>query len=362
MAECLFQIGAGHVGGVECLHGAKPRIDGLGVHQRLLDPGAQQPLAHRGFGLIQHPEQRAALFAAAHRLGQLQIGAGHRGQPHILGIGIVLHGLNALNAVLLGLVQVVKQGGHGVGHEGVFLIAQRRAPVRTELVRHRGLHDSVLEAGVLAQLHQRVGVLLDVGRHILEVEHRRADQDLAGHVPAKLGDDRAADLLGVQLCGVGLTCRYIGKADARAPASTGAAAVNACQIVVFILREHAALDDGAGGDNADDVPLDKPLRQRRILHLLTDGDLVALGDQARHISLIGVERHAAHGGALLLAAVFAGQCQLQFARGCQRVIIEHLIEVSDAVKQDLVWMLFFDFKILLHHGRYCLLGHVSHSC
>ena len=264
--------------------------------------------------------------------------------------------------MLLGLVQVVEQGGHSIRDKCVLLIAEGRAPVGAELVGHGLLHDGILKAGVLAQLHQRVGVLLDVGRHILEVEHRRADQDLAGHVPAKLGDDRAADFLGVQLRGVGLTCRYIGKADARAPASAGAAAVNACQIVVFILREHTALNDSAGGDNADDGTFDNHLRQGRELRLVTDGDLVALGDQARHIGFIGVERHAAHGGALFLAAVFAGQCQLQFARGCQGVIIEHLIEVSDAVKQDLVRMLFFDFKILLHHGRYCLLGHVSHSC
>ena len=362
MAEGFFQIGAGDAGRIERLHRTEPRVDGVGVHKGLLDPGAQQALAHRGFGLVEHPEQRAALLAPAHRLGQFQICAGHRRQAHILCVGVVLHGLDALNAVLLGLVQVVEKRRHSIRDKRVLLIAEGRAPVGAELVGHGLLHDGVLKAGILAQLDQGVRVLLDVGRDIFKVKHRRADQNLAGHIAAQLGDDGSADFFSVQLCGVGLAGGNVRKADARTPAAAGALAVNARQIVVFILGQHAAFNDRAGRDNTDDVALDKTLGEGRVLHLLTDGDLVALGDQARHVSLVGVERHAAHRGAFFLAAVFAGQRQLQLPRSRQRVVVEHFIEVTDAVEQNLVGMLFFDFKILLHHGRYCLLGHVSHSC
>ena len=259
-------------------------------------------------------------------------------------------------------MQVVEKRCHSIRDKRVLLIAEGRAPVGAELAGHGLLHDGVLKAGVLAQLDQGVCVLLDVGRDIFKVKHRRADQNLAGHIAAQLSDDGSADFFSAQLCGVGLAGGNVRKADARTPAAAGALAVNARQIVVFILGQHAAFNDRAGRDNADDVALDKTLGEGRVLHLLTDGDLVALGDQACHVSLVGVERHAAHRGAFFLAAVFAGQRQFQLPRSRQRVVVEHFIEVTDAVEQNLVGMLFFDFKILLHHGRYCLLGHVSHSC
>ena len=64
-----------------------------------------------------------------------------------------------------------------------------------------------------------------------------------------------------------------------------------------------------------------------------------------------MEGHAAHGGPLFQPALLAGQRQIQFPRGGQRIIEEHLVKVADAVEQDLVLVLIFDFQILLHHGR-----------
>ena len=362
MVQRFLQLGARHGGGVQCLHRAKAAVDGFRVHQRLLDPSAQQTLAHGGFGLVQHPQQRSFFLAPAHGFGQFQIGAGHRRQPHILRIGVVLHRADALHTVLLRFVQVVDHRRHGIRHQGVGFVVQRFAPVFAELVGHRCLHDAVLIAGILAQLHKGVCVLLDVGGHVLEIQHRGADQNLAGHIAAQLGDDGSADFFGIQLGGVGLARGNIGKADARAPAPAGALAVHAAQVVVLVLRQHTAFNDGAGGHHTDDIPLDQPLCLRRVLHLLADGDLVALGDQPRHIGFVGVKGYAAHGGALLLAAAFARKSQFQLAGGCQGIVIEHLIEIPHTVEKNFVGMLFFNFKILLHHGRYGLLGHVSHSC
>ena len=184
MGERFFQIGAGHVGGVERLHSRQAAVDSLGVHKGLLDPGAQQALAHRGLGLVQHPKQGAPLLAAAHRLGQFEVRTSHRRQAHVLGVGIVLHGLDTLDAVLLRFVQVVDHGGHSIRHQGILLVAEGIPPIGAELVRHGGFHHAVLKAGILPQFHQGVGMLLDVGSHILEVQHRRANQDLTGHVAA----------------------------------------------------------------------------------------------------------------------------------------------------------------------------------
>ena len=214
-AQRLFQIGAGDVFLIQRVHRVQPGVDGAGVHQRLLDPAAQQPLAHGGLGLVQHPQKGALFLAAAHRFGQFQVGAGHGGKPHILGVGVVLDGADALDAVLLGLFQVAQQHAHRVGHHAVFLKAAGFLPVGAELPGQRGMDDAVPAGRVLPQLHQRAGVLLDVVGHILQVQHGGVDQDLAGHIAAKLGDDGAAHLLAFQLGGVGLAGGDVRKADAR---------------------------------------------------------------------------------------------------------------------------------------------------
>ena len=78
-AQRLFQVGAGDVFLIQRIHRVQPGVDGAGVHQRLLDPAAQQPLAHGGLGLVQHPQKGALFLAAAHRFGQFQVGTGHGG-------------------------------------------------------------------------------------------------------------------------------------------------------------------------------------------------------------------------------------------------------------------------------------------
>ena len=126
---------------------------------------------------------------------------------------------------------------------------------------------------------------------------------------------------------------------------------NARNVVVFVILKHTALNDGSRRDHADDVALDEALGLCRVFHLLTDGDLIALRDEAGHIALIAVERYAAHGRALFEAALLAREGQIQLPRDCERIVEEHLVEVTDAVEKNLILMLFFDFQILLHHGR-----------
>ena len=361
-AQGFLEIPAGHVLLVEGFHRVQAGVDGRRVHQGLLDPGAEQALAHGSLGLVQHPEQGALFLPAAHGLGEFQVGPGHRGKAHVLGVGVVLHRTDALDAVLLGLLEVAQQHAHRVGHHAVLGKAAGLAPVRPELGGQLGVDDAVLAAGVLPQFHQGAGVLLDVGRHVLEVQHGGVDEDLAGHVAAELGDDGAAHLFGGEFGGVGLAGRDVGKADARPPAAALLFQVDGAEVVVLVLGQHAALNDGAGGHHPDDVPLDQAFGQGGVLHLLTDGHLVSLGDQPGHIGLVGMEGHAAHGGALLPAAVFAGQRQLQFPGCGEGIVVEHLIKVAHTIKENLVRVLLLDLKVLLHHGRNCLFRHVSHSC
>ena len=76
--QFLGQIAAHHGLAHQCLHGVQAVVDERAGNKRLLDPAAQHPLAHGSAGLIQHPQQGAALFASAQGLGQLKVCPGDR--------------------------------------------------------------------------------------------------------------------------------------------------------------------------------------------------------------------------------------------------------------------------------------------
>ena len=136
---------------------------------------------------------------------------------------------------------------------------------------------------------------------------------------------------------------------------------DATEEVAAPVVEAGAVDDRAGRDDADDIALDKALGERRVLGLLADGDLVALGDQARDVGVARMIGNAAHRRLILrrLAAVAGRQRQIELARGELGILVEHLVEVAQAEKEDRILILFLDLQILLHHRRD--LGHDSSS-
>ena len=85
-------------------------------------------------------------------------------------------------------------------------------------------------------------------------------------------------------------------------------------------------------EECDLLVLDEALGLCRVFHLLTDGDLIALRDEAGHIALVAVEWYAAHGRTLFKAALLAREGQIQLPRSCERIVEEHLVEVTDAVE------------------------------
>ena len=138
---------------------------------------------------------------------------------------------------------------------------------------------------------------------------------------------------------------------------TGAAGVHvdAAEKVAGLVIEARGVNDGAGGDHPDDVPLDQALGGGGVLHLLADGHLVALGDEAGDVGLAGVVGDAAHGDLVLrrlcvLAVVPAGEGQVQLPGGQAGIVGEHLVEIAQAEKQDGIRVVLFDLQILLHHG------------
>ena len=323
-------------------------VDGRAGHQRLFDPAAEHPLAHRGTGLVQHPEQRSPFFAAAQSLCEFEVGPGDRRKAHELGLIVADDGLQTLDTLDLRCVQILEKGRHREPHQTIRRDAGLVGPVAAKLIFEGDGDEAGRIAFFLDQLHRTGHILFNVSGDLPAVQQTRVHQHFAGTVAAELRNDRRGDLLrvrGFQLSDVRRTGGDIGKAD------TGFAILqkDAGDIVVFIVLQHAALDDRTRRDDPDDIPFDKALCLGRVFDLLTDGDLVALRDELCHIALVAVERHAAHGCALFQTALFAGQGQIQLP-GCRFGIVkEHLVEIADAVEQDLIFMLFFYLKILLHH-------------
>ena len=71
--ELFGKLGAADVIAEELLHRGEPPPDRHRGEQRALHPAAEHAPAHRGLGLIQHPEKAAALFAGAQVFRQLEI-------------------------------------------------------------------------------------------------------------------------------------------------------------------------------------------------------------------------------------------------------------------------------------------------
>ena len=59
-------------------------------------------------------------------------------------------------------MQVAKQCPKGIGHQAVLRKAAGIAPIRPKLSGHGVLHHLLLVAGILAQFHQRMGMLADI--------------------------------------------------------------------------------------------------------------------------------------------------------------------------------------------------------
>ena len=124
----------------------------------------------------------------------------------------------------------------------------------------------------------------------------------------------------------------------------------AANVVIAALLQHVGLHQGAGGHHPYNIPLDHPLGQRRVFHLLADGNLVALFHQPGNVVFHTVVGHPAHGRTVGKAAVPPGQRQFQLPGGGHGIIKEHLVEISETEHEDLVPMLILHGKVLLHHG------------
>ena len=90
-------------------HGVAAPCDGGNGQQGPLQPASQQPCAHGGPGLVQHPQKAALLLLAPQSLRQLQIPPGRQIQLHELPLPVVVQPVYMVQVRFLGVVEVIQQ-------------------------------------------------------------------------------------------------------------------------------------------------------------------------------------------------------------------------------------------------------------
>ena len=261
---------------------------------------------------------------------------------------------------LLYPVEGGQQRTGGADHRGDGFQPQRGQALPELLFHHSGGGVQCKE-GVVAPVHTAVQAAFQgfgQQRHIVGLA---AQQQFGGGEAGQLVDGLLHGMGAGETGGVKGARGHV----AEAQAEDAVPAIGTGEIVVAPLVQHGAFGDGAGGDNAGDVPFDQTFGRGRVFHLLTDGHLVALGHQTGNVALAGVVGNAAHGNpvgiVLGLGAVPAGEGQVQFPGSGAGIFVEHLVEVAETEKENAVRMIVFDLPVLLHHGGQLLLGHVAAS-
>ena len=120
------------------------------------------------------------------------------------------------------------------------------------------------------------------------------------------------------------------------------------QIIIFLGVNQPRPASRPRRNHADHFSPHNLLARPRHFHLLADRHLVPRTNQPRDIILRRVIRHPAHRHRLPLFLVPRGQSDLQNLRRHHRVIVEKLVEIPQAEKQQGRRMLLLHRMILLH--------------
>ena len=120
--------------------------------------------------------------------------------------------------------------------------------------------------------------------------------------------------------------------------------------VVAAFTQQRLIGDGPRGDNPHHLPLDRPLAQGRIADLLADRHRFPQLYQLGQIAFDGVIGDPRHRDRRACRLTTLGQRDIQQLRGLARILVEQLVEVAHAIKQQDIRVLRLQSQILLHHG------------
>jgi hypothetical protein len=328
--EEAADAGATDAGGEEPFDGVLSGADLVEVEEGLAEPLAEEAGAHGGLREVEEGEERA-LASTGEPFEELEGADGLGVQSHGAVQGLGGEGLDLGEGALLGVLEVGKDGPGGGDGQGKALAAVGieggRAEVREEaLAGVGGVEEVGIERG-----EDGVGSAFQ--------GQAAGDEDLGGAEALELGGEvLSGELEGDELRGGDV---HVGEAGAVRLQDGGG------EEVVGAAGEEVRLQDGAGGDDADDVPLQDALGGAGVAELLADGDAVALGQEAGEVGLQGDGGDAGEGDAVALAELFGGEGDVQVSGEDEGVVAEGLIEVAEAKEEEAVGELGLEALVLL---------------
>ena len=123
------------------------------------------------------------------------------------------------------------------------------------------------------------------------------------------------------------------------------------QECIGFFRQQALVGDGAGGDHAHYLALDRALAGGRVANLLANGDGFTELDEARQMLLQRDHWHPGHLDRHAGRLAARRQGDVEQTGGFFGVAVEHLVEIAHAVEHQGVRVFRLDAQVLLHHRR-----------
>ena len=346
VGKFFAKLFAQHKALAKLLNSTLTALNSGNAEQGLFHPFFEHTCACRRFSFIEYPQKRTLFLLVSHRFGEFEIATGVDVHFKILTACINVQLANVGDVSLFGFFDVMQKRTNGRNHCAVFEVFF--FDLLAKLGKHALTRGCVFKTRILVigKCHA-----LALGKEFAYLTHIGAanvDNCLARRIATDFGFQFCVGIFTRKACSMYLTRRGIGKAKSiRKLAHT-----DSTKVVVALFGKKARLKQCAGSNHTNDFTAHKSLCLRGVLDLLANGNLVILFNQSSNVSFIGMERNTAHGCAFFLATISARKREFQFARCQNGVVKEHLVEVSETVKDDIILVLIFDFPILLHHGSH----------
>ncbi len=319
---------------------------------------AEEALAHGGAAGVHGAEEgNVGSGLGEERLDELEIARGDLVEVEVLGAPVEAEGVDVGRVGVLGAADVVDDGAGGDGGGGVSGEAEALEGLAAKLAFEEGQGEVGGENPVVDG-----GAGFDLSEERLESGGVGfGAKGTGGGGEDELGGGDAEEFF--KDLGDGAGSGKFGGAEVAGgeveEGETGGVAGDVdCGEVIGLLGGESGIEGGSGGENAGDFAADDLFGELWVLHLLADGDAVALAKKPGDVVVRGVPGDAAHGRVALLVA--RGEGELQLAGGGFGVVEEELVEVAEAEEEQGVGVLALGGQILAHERGLGFDGVVGH--
>ena len=311
----------------------EPPLNRPQIKQRLPKPAAEHPRPHRRLRKVERAQQRLVFRAPSPALEEFQVPPRLRIQRHISVRRIRPEPRQLRQHGLMRLPQVVEHDRRRRRRQVEPLAAVGVERPRAEVIENAPPRR--------VRREPRVGRPRHAPRRRVRVNARSVrlrENDLRRRKAREFLRDRSRR----QLRDGELPGGDVRERDAR----LRAARRDGREVVVRARLQHPRLDHRAGRHHPRDLPPDDALAVG-LRDLLRDGDAMPLADEFRQIAVERVIGNARERNDLALPHIALRQHDLQVAGGEAGVLVEHLVEVAEAVEEQRVGMTRLDLQVLL---------------